>query len=380
MTNKLFVRHYDNTVHWTVQFSSDSGGTTKCPSVADINNDGKIEIVAVDRIGVYVYNEDGNPVPGWPQNTTGGPYSITSPVVGDLNGDGLMEVIVNKGDGQVFVWYHNGTLFPNFPLNLSTEGGILAAPSLGDVNRDSSLDIAVGVSGPAFNGSVYVIESDGTIMSGWPQLGEGTTPAIGDIDGDLDFEVIDGIYAYHHDGAQVDGFPKQLSNWLGSAMMSSSALGDIDNDGLMELVIGPTDYGFDMYVYDLDGAYNKESIEWGMGRYDEKHSGAYLPEAREKSMINNTGTEDITGYLLMKVQKYSGSSWLDVHTVVDENSSRTVVGGNKLALDIIWAANGAYTTTEAGTFRAYAVFRNESGGAIQTETGLLEDNYNFTVS
>jgi hypothetical protein len=81
----------------------------------------------------------------------------------------------------------------------------------------------------------------------------------------------------------------------------------------------------------------------------------------------------------MKVQKYS-SGWQDVEIVDDDVSPRTVEPGVPLALDVEWANADAYTTTETGNFRAYAAFRNESGGVISTEEGPLEDNYNFTVS
>lgn len=71
--------------------------------------------------------------------------------------------------------------------------------------------------------------------------------AVGDIDGDGDLEVVwEGedrrIHAYHHNGTVVAGWP--FYRWNGDPLarggISSPALGDIDSDGLLEIVVGGT--------------------------------------------------------------------------------------------------------------------------------------------
>ena len=90
-------------------------------------------------------------------------------------------------------------------------------------------------------------------LTGWPQkiIGDGTSsPAIGDIDNDGDLEYVMGggygdnrIYAWHYNGTLIKGWPKVTGGYV----ISSPALADIDNDGDLEIFVGSYDgkvYGF----------------------------------------------------------------------------------------------------------------------------------------
>jgi len=129
--------------------------------------------------------------------------------------------------------------------------------------------------------------------------------------------------------------------------------------------------------------------------HDPQHTGCYdcfIPTAiipptppiipSIKSLINNTGSISISGYLLMKVQKFESGNWTDKKIVVDDlagSNLRTIQPNAYLALDTIWAASGGYNASETGTFRAYAELRNATGGAMSAKEGLFKASYVFGI-
>ena len=82
-------------------------------SVADIDNDGKPEVLAGSGGNlVHAYKVDSwNEAEGWPKFT--GQWIITTPVIGDIDGDGYLEVAANTRKGYLFVWKTRGVASKN---------------------------------------------------------------------------------------------------------------------------------------------------------------------------------------------------------------------------------------------------------------------------
>jgi hypothetical protein len=171
--------------------------------------------------------------PGWPQSTGGAVSS--SPALGDLDGDGDLEIVVGSSDDKVYAWHADGTLVTGWP---QTTGGYAGTPALGDIDGDGDPEVVVG----SYDAYVYAWHSDGTPVAGWPQWvrDHADTPALGDLDGDGDLEVVAGtvgagyVSAWHGDGTRVVGWPRQIYA-MGGAL---PALGDIAGDGRPEVVAG----------------------------------------------------------------------------------------------------------------------------------------------
>ncbi|MDJ0869353.1 MAG: VCBS repeat-containing protein, partial [Myxococcota bacterium] len=73
------------------------------PTLADVTGDGRPDVV--QGSGAYLvraYSADGQLAPGFPKFTHG--WMIGSPIVGDLDGDGLSELAVWTREGGLFVW------------------------------------------------------------------------------------------------------------------------------------------------------------------------------------------------------------------------------------------------------------------------------------
>ena len=72
-----------------------TGGYWASPSVADMDGDGRLELVGVSRAEgeVVVWDSFGRLLPGWPRYAwTGDVYRISTPVLADVTGDGLPEI------------------------------------------------------------------------------------------------------------------------------------------------------------------------------------------------------------------------------------------------------------------------------------------------
>ena len=227
-----------------------SGYVTRSATLADLDNNGSMEIIVSKRTyptgQVAVYKGDGTVFMGWPQDISTVPAA--SAAVGDITGDNIPEIIF-EAYSSIYAWNANGTLLTGFPYNLPTDVVTsYSSPILVDLNNDNLREIVFGIHqiGGALNGGIYILKNDGTLFPGWPKT---TTywvyapPSVGDINGDnqLDIAVgdqvlsgtpVDRVYAWDRNGNLLTGFPISSQN----AVNAQIILTDIDNDNLIELV------------------------------------------------------------------------------------------------------------------------------------------------
>jgi len=106
-TIQAFNKDGSNVTGWPVNVGTQP--LQGAPAFGDIDGDGQEEIVCISILGssqgrIYAYKKNGTAVTGFP--VTHG-YSARTPVLADLNNDGKMEIIVNKrlsGAGEVWVY------------------------------------------------------------------------------------------------------------------------------------------------------------------------------------------------------------------------------------------------------------------------------------
>ena len=110
-----------------------------------------------------------------------------------------------------------------------------------------------------------------------------------------------------------------------------------------------------------------------------------------KSMIENTGSTNFSGYLLMQIEYYntSSSTWVVEQVVVNETTPRVINVGGVLGLDTIFNAQSVNTSSFQngnGTYRVYAAFRDPDGNVLKSDGGsgsavvYLKAWYEFTVT
>src|SRR5262249_6448464 len=121
---------------------------------------------------VHLVNHDGTPLPGWPKVIPTGTALEGGPAFGDLDGDGVGEVVVTSENypngtvGWIYAYNTNGTIVAGFPA--LTQGDHARSPTVVDLDGDGHAEIIVGErTWPT--GHVYVFNGSGQILPGWPQ-------------------------------------------------------------------------------------------------------------------------------------------------------------------------------------------------------------------
>ena len=227
-------------------------GFYSSPALGDIDGDGDLEIIAGSwDMRVYAWHSDGILVTGWPRFVYDTVWS--SPALADIDNDGHLEIIIgvdahSPDGGYLFVFRGDGTVQPGFPKLIDQT--VYSSPAVADLNGDGKPDIVVGT-GNFYSGkgyAVYAWDAQGNLLPGWPVATGGyvmSAPTVGDIDGDGKPEVIVGcndskVYAFHGDGRPVAGWPVVAQDNLGNIgplNYSSPVLANFDNDSLPEVFI-----------------------------------------------------------------------------------------------------------------------------------------------
>jgi subtilase family protein len=190
------------------------------PLVADLNGDGRSEIIDTAGIHVYAWEPDGTPVPGFPvhsdQSFCGPDHEsqplvhpkcgfLSSPVAARLDGPGHpLDIVVPSLDGHLYAFDDHGNPVPGFPVQLVDPGVApdkqmiaesINEPAIGDLNGDGKDDIIA-----ATNETYDANPPSGSDIGGL--LGQALTDALGNAAGGSTR-----VYAVYSDGNDHAGGP-----------------------------------------------------------------------------------------------------------------------------------------------------------------------------
>lgn len=149
------------------------------PAVFDLNNDGKKEIIASRHSVLYVWKTDGTLLWSAPvgQNASssedhGSSRMYASPVVGDLDNDGLGEIAIAYSN-KIAVYENNGMLKNGWPQSFPDSDGENRSIAASDLDNDLQYEI---LTVKTSDGPVTCVwEINGTICNGWPQVDDAET-------------------------------------------------------------------------------------------------------------------------------------------------------------------------------------------------------------
>lgn len=269
------------------------------PATADLNGDGRPEVVVADSNGtVHVWSADGSVLarmsvdPAFSRQENTDRHNRTksafygSAAVGDLDGDGILEIVAAAADRHLYAWHADGSPVAGFPVLLvdparvaavdpvshqvtfldeegtGIGGELVATPTLADLTGDGRPEIVVGAQeqydetvavwpplglpGVSGNTRLYAVSPEGTLAGGAAHL--------------------TGTAVHPGEAAYLPGWPVSLPMLLtdvlptiGDGVATQAAAGDVDGDGEIEVVAASA--SGQVMVLDADGtsAYEKWS-------------------------------------------------------------------------------------------------------------------------
>jgi len=134
-----------STNNMRLQYRFDTGDSIlSSPALADIDSDGELELIITGNNKLWAFNGNLSLVANYPVTIDGqDPVGQiqSSPVVGDVDGDGLPDIVFGAPNGLVYGYHGDGSLVDGFPL--STGGSINSSPVIADVILGGPIEIVV---------------------------------------------------------------------------------------------------------------------------------------------------------------------------------------------------------------------------------------------
>ena len=320
------------------------------PAIADVNGDGVDDVVVggdsspgppVDWRGGMVRAVSGSGQSLWEFRTND--IVRSSPAIGDLDGDGKLDVVFGGGD-----FWHGSDGNAVFALDAATgalkwrrdlDGITNASPALADVDGDGDLDVAIGTFNSAARGlnggSVYALDGrSGQDLKGFPQA-SGAGVVLGgivtvDVDGDgaQDLIVPTGGYIAAFNGKTGDRL-FNLAEGDGVGFQNSPAVADVDANGRLDIVaVGTRNNGNGVaYRWELPSGAKLGALGWHEFHKDSRRTGSWTSPIRDAATIPFTRRAGNDRYATAAVLSTGASAGNDVYVATGEAFPDALAGG-----------------------------------------------------
>jgi hypothetical protein len=288
-TGKVYAYNSNGSLKWETTVRADVNST---PAVADLNGDGVKDVVVgmggwiVDGAtkddlqydcdgGLIALNgQNGNPLWTFDTDDHGewdgangrldGVYS--SPAIADIDGNGVLDIVFGAWDQCIYRLDEDGNpLWNSLP---DTEGHcrddsgfwnrdtVWGSPALADLTGDGKLEIVIGsditIGGP--EGYLNVLDYNGSVLARrqFPQVFF-SSPAIADLDDDGVLNIVIGsggigngdpaghyVVFAHYDASQLTESDRIVIDWQPTTVgkvFASPSVGDINGDGYLDATV-----------------------------------------------------------------------------------------------------------------------------------------------
>ncbi len=368
----------------------DAGKYSLSIYAADVNNDGRLDLVVVEGggpaeggssgIGILLGNGDGTFQPeveyGSGNRTDGFMYAY----IGDLNRDGNLDIVSasqNSAEVSAVVLLGNGD--GTFQPQAAYDAGGAASSDLqvvgGDVNGDGILDLVVNAKDVGDGVSVLLGKGDGSFLPphsyklGTSYLELSLEVTLADVNGDGKLDIVwaaingdIGVAPGTGDGSFQTAHTYSLGGNAGFYPVGKPPVVDINQDGKLDIVVevenGP-DAQMDLLAGKGDGTFEQPVI--------------YLQNVG----VAVSGESNFTGPVV--AGDFNGDGRLDLVTMnIPKNRVITILNQQTASLQVAKNELGPNTTTVQASYAGDGNFTGSVSSAVPLSQGGVDYSGGFT--
>lgn len=259
-SDKVYVN--ENGILQTVIWTSTETLTTYSIAWGDVDSDGDLDLAAGNIDGPNkIYLNDGKnlqPTAGWSSEEND---RTTSLAWGDLDNDGDIDLAVGNEDGPSRLYLNQGDRLQTRAALSFGEQDDAESLAWGDIDNDGDLDLVVGNANRYDNscecevgGEDKLYLNQRGVLQAIPvwvsSPNDGSAIALGDVDNDGDLDLAVGAWGLNRIFLNSEGKFSDQAGWISADadLTQSLAWGDIDGDSDLDLIAGNSDGANKIYL------------------------------------------------------------------------------------------------------------------------------------
>jgi hypothetical protein len=343
--NRVHKANGDNFSSNDLEIGGGEVDATTSVSLADTDNDGDLDLIVGNMAGYmkrYINDGDGGFANVgeviWNGAAAASSYSTHSSALGDMDGDGDIDIVTGEnGFNKLYLNTNGGGGFAATGTAIASETDNTLAVVLGDVNNDTFLDLIAGNAGQT--NKLYLNDGSG----GFPEVGVdiGSTTdvtyslALADVDGVNGLDLIVGNWGttnkLYLNGGSIDLFSLAGGDGDGSAIGSeedvttSIAVGDVDGANGLDVVVGNWGQENKLYLHDGVGGFSPAT---NIGTETDNTTSIALVDVDEVNLVDVIvgNSDQVNKYYLNNGSGVFPVTGLDIGPEVDD--TRSIVSGD----------------------------------------------------